>query len=121
MFKIFKEASKGCDNKCRYVFCFWSLLMAKGIFKVVFVSFLMVGHIHDESDASFGHWSIKLHEEGFSTILFLMKSYMNLDNMPIILHMINKIPNFKAFIKPYMLKEINHLVGNTTNMLLYDR
>ena len=42
------------DNKCRYVFCFWSLLVAKDIFKEVFVSFLMVGHTHDDIDASFG-------------------------------------------------------------------
>ena len=25
------------DNKCRYVLCFWSLLIAKGIFKELFV------------------------------------------------------------------------------------
>jgi hypothetical protein len=42
------------NNKCRYVFCFWSLLVAKNIFKEVFVSFLMVGHTHDDIDASFG-------------------------------------------------------------------
>ena len=30
------------DNKCQYIFYFWSLLVAKSIFKEVFVSFLMV-------------------------------------------------------------------------------
>ena len=38
------------------------------------------------------------------TISLLKKSYMNLDNVPVILHMIEEIPNSKAFIKPYMLK-----------------
>ena len=42
------------DNKNRYVFAYWSLLVAKGIFKEVFVFFLLVGHTHDDIDASFG-------------------------------------------------------------------
>jgi hypothetical protein len=101
------------DNKCRYVFCFWSLLVAKEIFKEVFVSFLMVGHTHDDIDASFGRWNMKLHEEDFLTIPLLMKSYMDLDHMPVIPHMIEEMPDFKAFIKPYMLKRRNRLVGHT--------
>ena len=101
------------DNKCRYVFCFWSLVVTKGIFKEVFVYFLMVGHTHDDIDASFGCWSKKLHEEDFPTIPLLMKSYMDLDNVPVIPHMIEEVPNFKAFIKPYMLKGEDRLVGHT--------
>ena len=39
---------------------------------------------------------------------------MNLDNIPVIPHdMIEEIPNFKAFIKPYMLKGVDNLVGHT--------
>ena len=101
------------DNKCRYVFCFWSFLVAKGIFKEVFVSFLMVGHTHDDIDASFGHWSMKLNKEEFPTISLLMKSYMDLDHMPVIPHMIGEIPNLKAFIKSYILKGGDRLVEHT--------
>ena len=101
------------DNKCRYVFCFWSLLVAKGIFKEVFVSFLMVGHTHDDIDASFGRWSMKLHEEDFPTIPLLMKSYMDLDNVPVIPHLIEEVPDFKSFIKPFILKGGDRLVGHT--------
>src|SRR5665213_3542773 len=101
------------DNKCRYVFCFWSLLVAKGIFKEVFVSFLMVGHTHDDIDASFGRWSMKLHEEDFPTIPLLMKSYMDLDSVPVIPHLIEEVPDFKAFIKPFILKGCDRLVGHT--------
>ena len=56
---------------------------------------------------------MKLYEEDFPTISLLMKSYMDLDHMPVIPHMIEEIPNFKAFIKPYMLKEVDRLVGHT--------
>ena len=34
-------------NKCCYILCLWSPLVAKGIFNEVFASFLMVGHTHD--------------------------------------------------------------------------
>ena len=101
------------DNKCRYMFCFWSLLVAKGIFKEVFVSFLIVRHTLDYIDASFGRWSMKFYEEDFSTILFFMKLYMNLNNMHVISYMIEEVPNFRAFMKPYMLKEMDRLVGHT--------
>ena len=101
------------DNKYRYVFCFWSLLVAKGIFKEVFMSFLMVGHTYDDIDASFGRWSMNSHKEDSPTIPLLMKSYMDLENVPVIPHMIEEVPNFKAFIKPYMLKGGDRLVGHT--------
>ena len=41
------------DNKSRYVFVYWSLLVAKGIFKEVFVSFLLVGHAHNDIDGEY--------------------------------------------------------------------
>ena len=31
-----------------------------------------------------------------------MKSYMNLDNVPVIPHMIEEVHDFKAFIEPYI-------------------
>ena len=50
------------------------------------MSFLLVGHTHDDIDASFGRWSIKLRDEDFPRIPPLMKSYMNLDNVSVIPH-----------------------------------
>ena len=63
----------------------------------------MVGHTHDYINVSFGHLSMKLHEEDFPTIPLLMKSYMDLDYVPVILHMMGEVPYFKTFIKSYML------------------
>ena len=42
-----------------------------------------------------------------------IKLYMDLDNVPEILHIIEEVPNFKAFIKTYMLKGVDRLVGHT--------
>ena len=75
--------------------------------------FLMMRHTYDDMDASFGRWCMKLYEEDFPTIPLLIKSCIDLDNMPVSPHMIEKIPNFKAFIKPYMLKRGERLVGHT--------
>ena len=57
------------DNKNRYVLAFWSLLVAKKIFREVYVSFMLVGHTHDDIDALFGRWSMQLKKENFPTIL----------------------------------------------------
>ena len=89
------------------------MLVIKDIFKEVFASFLIVEYTHDDIDASFGRGSMKLHEEDFSTKPLLMKSYMDLNNVLVIPHMIDEIPNFKAFIKPYLLKGVDRLVGHT--------
>lgn len=91
------------ENKNRYAFCFWSLLVAKKIVREVIVSFMMVGHTHDDIDASFGRWSMVLKEKDHSTLPLLMKSYMDLDkDGPMIPHLIEEVPDFKKFIAPYI-------------------
>ena len=98
------------NNKSRYVFAYWSFFVEKGIFKEVFVSFLLVGHTHDDIDASFGRWSMKLREEDFSTILLLVKSYMDLENVHVIPHMIEEVPYFKVFIELYIRSGAHRLI-----------
>ena len=51
------------DNKNRYVYAYWSLLVAKRIFREVYVKFMIVGHTHDDIDALFGRWSMLLKKE----------------------------------------------------------
>ena len=42
------------NNKNRYVYAYWFLLVAKRIFHEVYVNFMIVGHTHDDIDALFG-------------------------------------------------------------------
>ena len=91
------------DNKNRYVFCFWSLLVAKCIFDKVYVNFMLVGHTHDNIDALFGRWSIALRKESFPTIPLLMKSFMKNETVPTIAHLIQEVPDFKKFIADWIL------------------
>lgn len=42
-----------------------------------------------------------------------MKLYMDLDNVPIIPHIINKVPNLKGFIEAYLQNGARYLIGHT--------
>jgi hypothetical protein len=99
------------DNKSRWIMCFWSLLIAREVFEEIQVSFMLVGHTHDDIDASFGRWSMKLRENDYPTIPLLMKSYMDLDEDPVIPGLIEEVPNFKEFVKPYISDDT--LIGHT--------
>jgi hypothetical protein len=101
------------DNKNRYVFCFWSLLVAKGIFREVYVNFMLVGHTHDDIDALFGRWSMALKRENFLTVPLLMKSFMEIEAVPTIPHLIEEVPNFKSFINDGILVGDEALWGHT--------
>lgn len=57
---------------------------------------------------------MKLHEEDFPTIPCLIKSYMDLDNVPIISYIIKEISNFKALNRqPYLRSGAHCLIGHT--------
>ena len=46
-----------------------------------------------------GHTQMALKKESFPTILLLMKSFMDIETVPTIPHLIEKVPNFKKFIE----------------------
>ena len=101
------------NNKNRYIYAFWSLLVAKWIFHKVYVNFMIVGHTHDDIDALFGRWSMLLKKENFPTIPALMKSFMDVESIPTILHLIEEVPDFKSFIDGAILDKDEALVGHT--------
>ena len=88
-----------CDNKNRFVFCFWSLLVSNMILQEVYVNFMIVGHTHDDIDALFKRWSMALKKESFPTILLLMKSFMDVKAVSTIPHLIKEVLDFKKFIE----------------------
>ena len=101
------------DNKNRYVYAYWFLLVAKRIFREVYVNFMIVGHTHDDIDALFGRWSMLLKKENSPTIPALMKSFMDVESIPTILHLIEEVLDFKSFIEGVILDKKEVLVGNT--------
>jgi hypothetical protein len=90
------------DNKNRWVFAFCSLLVCKGIFREVYINFLIVGHTHEDIDALFGRWSSRLKTNNYPTLPRLMKSFMDCETHPVIPHLIEEVPDFKAFVNGYL-------------------
>ena len=71
--------------------------------------------MHDDIDASFGCWSMNLHamKRIFPSYHFSWNHIWILDNVSLIPHIIEEIPNFKIFLKPYMSKGVDCLVIHT--------
>ena len=86
------------DNKNQYVFSFFSLHVHKGVFCIVYVNFLLVGHTHEDMDTMFGRWSHRLRENDYPTLPMLMKLFVDVESELVTPHLIEEVPNFKAFI-----------------------
>ena len=65
------------ENNNRYVFSFLSLLVVKGIFKQVYVGFLMVGHTHEDVDAMFSKFSESMGVKDSYTLPRMMDIFHN--------------------------------------------
>jgi hypothetical protein len=55
---------------------------------------------------------MKLRENDYLTIPALMKSYMELDKVPVTPHMIEEVPDFKKFIVPCIREGEGRLIGH---------
>ena len=93
--------------------CFWSLLVAKQIFHEIKVSFMVVGHTHDDIDALFGRWSMDLRQNDYPTVPLLIKSFMDLEKDVVVPHLIEEVPDFKSFIANYIAVGDESLVNHT--------
>lgn len=79
------------DNKKGYMFCLWSLLIARKVFCKVHLNFMLVGHTHNDIDAIFGRWSMKLRQNNYPTIPLVMKSFMDVESQLVILHFVKEV------------------------------
>lgn len=68
------------------------MLVAKWIFREVFISYFLIGRTHDDIDASFGRWNMDLCENDYSSISLLMKSCMVKEEVATIPLMIKEPP-----------------------------
>jgi hypothetical protein len=76
----------------------------------VYVNFILVGHIHEDIDALFGQWSMRLRKH--DTLPLLMKSFMDGESIPVIPHLIEEVPDFKGFIDSFRCKKGEALEGH---------
>jgi hypothetical protein len=78
------------------------------------VNFMLVGHTHNDIDALFGRSSMKLKKHDYSTIPLFMKSFMDVESLLVILHLIEEVPDFRGFIDSCICKKEDVLEGHTT-------
>jgi hypothetical protein len=89
------------------------LFVTKGIFREVYMNFMLVGHTHDDIDALFKRWRMLLRKDNFPTIPLLMKSFMEVKSIPTIPHLIEEVPDFKGFIARCIAQGDEALEGHT--------
>lgn len=58
-----------------------------------------MGHSNDDINALLGRWSMLLQKNNFSTIPFLINSFMDVEFVPTIPHLVEEVFNFKSFIE----------------------
>ena len=73
---------------------------------------MLVGHTHDDIDALFGRWAMKLRQSDYPTISLLMKLFMDVDKIPVIPHLVEEVPDFKEFIAPFIASDDESLEGH---------
>jgi hypothetical protein len=79
----------------------------------VYVNFMLVGHTHNDIDVLFVRWNMFLKKESFPTIPLLMKSFMDVELVPTISHLIEEVLDFKGFIAGYIAEGDEALEGHT--------
>jgi hypothetical protein len=51
-----------------------------------------------------GRWNYKLRVNDYPTLPMLMKSFMDAEKQPVIPHLNDEVPNFKAFVDGFLLQ-----------------
>jgi hypothetical protein len=83
------------------------------VFHEVYVNLLLVGYTHEDINAMFGRWSYRLRANDYPILPMLMKSFMEAEKQPVIPHLIERVPNFKAFVDGFLCTGTNALEGHT--------
>ena len=87
-------------NKCFFSFC--SLLVELSIFRMIKVSFLMVGHTHDDVDQMFSRYSAYLGRSDSFTMDSLMDDFEKSYTPTPTAVLLDNLPDFVTWIKLYM-------------------
>ena len=89
------------------------LFLANGIFREVYVNFMLVSYTHDDIDAFLSHWNMKLMKQDYLAISLLLKLFMDAKLLPTNLHLIKEVPHFKGFIDSCICKKGDAFEGHT--------
>ena len=101
------------DNKNHYVFMFLSLLIALGVFIIIEVGFLIVGHTHEYIDGTYRRMSSNLKSKDIYSLPEMMDTYHTTEEKQVFPpKLIDKVYDFKSFLNGYFKEGKNALVGH---------
>ena len=103
----------GFENKNRYVYANFSLLVAKGVFNMVQLGFLMVGHTHEDIDALFSCFSKELRTKQVFSFPHLMQKFNECTQSHPAPFLMQQVLDFKEFVKGYLHEGADKLVGHS--------
>ena len=106
------------ENKNRYLFAYLSLLVARGVFKIVQLGFLMVGHTHEDIDAMLSRFSEKLRVTQTYTLPHLMDTLRTSSSSAPAPFLLTEVPNFKKYCNGYICDGQDMLVGHSKHVKL---
>ncbi|KAL3675995.1 hypothetical protein R1sor_025943 [Riccia sorocarpa] len=95
------EDFDGKDSKNWVLMAFFSELVARGVFKTVFMYFLIVGHTHEDVDAFFSKVNRALSFQHISNIPQLMAAVMEAEEKKALPRFITEVVDYKAHALPY--------------------
>ena len=100
--------NSGKDNKNKHVLGFCGELVAKGVFETIQVSFLMVGHTHEDIDALFSQLSRALRQQEVSSFHQLMSMFWGCECHHPVPYLIQEVADYKSYSKGFFNKMVGH-------------
>jgi hypothetical protein len=94
------------QNKNKYLFAYFSYLTWVGVFEMVYVGYLMPGHTHEDIDAMFGNYRIKLQKNDVTTYPRLLELFKECSSPPPMGSLIQEVPDWKEFIEGYAREDL---------------
>ena len=109
------------ENKNKYVLGYLSWLVERGVFEEIELSFLPVGHTHEDIDQLFSRLAIALRGRNAvdRTELYtvIRDAYVKWDQPPCCVHL-ESVANMSAFLEPYLEPIFNHAGRETLHFLI---
>ncbi|KAL3691454.1 hypothetical protein R1sor_005105 [Riccia sorocarpa] len=93
--------NSGKDNKNWAVMAFLSELVARGVFKIVIASFLIVGHTHEDVDAFFSKINRALSGKHVSSIPQLLGEVYGAEEKRSLPRFVTEVADYKSHAQPY--------------------
>jgi len=91
------------DNKNRYVFAFLGLFVLYDLVTRVYISFLPVGHTHEDIDGLFGNLSQRLRDKEVNTLSEMKTQLRTLtEGVECVVDQLRSCVDFKRYIEPHV-------------------